>query len=77
MTSVVNFHINHFNIIIVIYYLLSVVITNAEMSIDSGSHAIVNTPIPATWSWSTNVTDRDRQTDRQTDRQKTLQCIVW
>jgi len=48
MTSVVNLHINHFNIIIVIYYLLSVVITNTEMSIDSGSHAIVNTPIPAT-----------------------------
>jgi len=32
MTSVTNLYINHFNIIIVVYYLLLVVKTNAEIS---------------------------------------------
>jgi len=39
MTSVTNRYINHFDIIIVIYYLLSVVKTNAEMSIRISCHS--------------------------------------
>jgi len=57
MTPVTNLYINHFNIIIDIYYLLSVVKTNAEMSCHS-----INTPIP---TYVIVINHRHRQTDRQ------------
>ena len=57
-------YINHFNIIIVIYYPLWVVKTNAEMS-----RFMISCHSKHTYS---NLYDRDQptlQTDRQTDRQ--------
>jgi len=66
VTSVTNLYNNHFNIIIVIYYLLSVVKTNAEMfrfRISCG--AIVNTPRPIQFQPRDQPTS---QIDRQTDR---------
>jgi len=71
MTSVTNLYINQLNIIIVIYYLLSVVKTNAEMS-----RFRISCHNKHTYS---NLCDRDQptsQTDRQTDRGH-CQCIAW
>ena len=62
MTSVTNLYTNHLNIIIVIYYLLSVVKTNAEMS-----RFRISCHNKHTYS---NLCDRDQptsQTDRQTE----------